>query len=331
MTKRFKALVVREDRLKYSIGIEEKSIDDLPKNEVLIRVHFSSLNYKDGLSSTGDKTVTRHYPHTPGIDAAGIVEKSNNKNFKSGDQVIVISNDLGANTPGGYGQYICVPSSWVMPLPKGLTLKESMIYGTAGFTAALAVFLLKKNQVKPENGPVLVTGATGGVGSVAVSILSNLGYEVIASTGKKESELFLHKLGASKVIRRDELVDEMNRTLLKEHWSGALDTVGGKTLETVLKSCKKRGVVISSGLVSSPKISMTVFPFILRGISLIGTGASETSIEVKNQIWLNLAKGWKLNNFDLISKNCKLEELETEIQKILNGQQQGRIVVDLRN
>ncbi len=331
MKKSFKALVVRQNGSKFTRSIEKKFIEDLPRNDVLIRVHYSSLNYKDSLSCFGDKTVTRHYPHTPGIDAAGIVEESSSDNFKIGDKVIVTSHDLGANTPGGFGQFIRVPENWILHLPKGLTLKESMAYGTAGYTAGLSTYLLKKNNILPKNGPILVTGSTGGVGSVAISILSNLGYEVFASTGKKDSKKFLQSIGAKNIISREDIIDNMNRTLLRESWGGVLDTVGGKTLEAAIKSCKKRGVIISCGMVSSPIFSITVFPFILRGISLIGTGASETTLEVKNKIWSHLAGDWKLKNFKIISKECTLNQIENELQKIFSGKQQGRIVVNMIN
>jgi len=331
MNETFKALVVRQDGVNFTRSIEHRNISELPKGEVLIRVHFSSLNYKDGLSSSGDKTVTRHYPHTPGIDAAGIVESSKVSNFKTGDQVVVISYDLGANTSGGFGQFIQVPSDWVMPLPKGLSLRESMIYGTAGYTAGLSVSLLQDQGVMPSSGPILVTGATGGVGSISVGLLASLGYCVSASSGKKNANIFLKKLGASEVINREQVIDKMKRTLLKEVWSGAIDTVGGVTLETILKSCKKKGAVISAGLVSSSNLSITIFPFVLRGISLIGTGASETSMHKRKEIWSKLAGDWKLKKLDYIATDCNLDELDAKIDKILIGKQQGRVVVDMRS
>jgi len=331
MNETFKALVVRQDGVNFTRSIEQRNISELPKGEVLIRVYFSSLNYKDGLSSSGDKTVTRHYPHTPGIDAAGIVESSKVSNFKTGDQVVVISYDLGANTSGGFGQFIQVPSDWVMPLPKGLSLRESMIYGTAGYTAGLSVSLLQDQGIMPSSGPILVTGATGGVGSISVALLASLGYSVSASSGKKSADIFLKELGASEVINREQVIDKMKRTLLKEVWSGAIDTVGGVTLETILKSCKKKGAVVSAGLVSSSNLSITVFPFVLRGISLIGTGASETSMHKRKEIWSKLAGDWKLKKLDYIVTDCNLEELDAKLDKILIGKQQGRVVVDMRS
>ncbi len=331
MNETFKALVIKQNGTNFTRSIEERNINKLPKGEVLIRVCFSSLNYKDALSSSGDKTVTRHYPHTPGIDAAGIVEFSKARNFKTGDHVVVNSYDLGVNTSGGFGQFIRVPADWVMPLPKGLSLRESMIYGTAGYTAGLSVSLLQDKEIMPGDGSILVTGATGGVGSIAVALLSTLGYSVTASSGKETSKMFLKRLGASKIINREQVIDKMGRTLLKELWSGAIDTVGGKTLETVLKSCKKSGVVVSSGMVSSPKLSITVFPFIIRGISLVGMVSTETSMSKRKEIWSKLAGEWKLKQLDYIAKDCSLEELDSQIDKILIGKQQGRVVVDMRN
>ena len=330
MNEVFKALVVRKDGLDFTRSIEKRSISDLPKGEVLIRVHFSSLNYKDGLSSSGDMTVTRHYPHTPGIDAAGIVEFSSDSRFSVGDQVVVISFDLGANTAAGFGEFIRVPANWVMPLPDGLSLRESMIYGTAGYTAGLAVNLLQKQEIFPKNGPIIVTGASGGVGSVSVSLLSELGYDVSASSGKKNAKSFLTKLGASEVIGREALNDESGRALLKETWAGAIDTVGGNTLVTIIKSTKLRGAVVSVGLVSSPSLHTTVFPFILRGISLQGTGAGETTMSKRLEIWSKLAKEWKPKNLNYLAFDSSLEQLNSEIDKILVGDQKGLVVVDMR-
>ena len=215
--------------------VVEREVSSLPEGDVLIQVHYSSLNYKDALSATGNKGVTRTYPHTPGIDAAGVVVSSEDATIKAGDQVIVAGYDLGMNTSGGFGEYIRVPSSWVVPLPEGMSLKESMMYGTAGFTAALSVYKLIGAGVKPSMGDVLVAGATGGVGSVAVSILSKLGFNVVGATGKMEEEDMLLRLGAKKVIHRAELNDESGRPMLKGIYAGVIDTVGGHMLETALK------------------------------------------------------------------------------------------------
>ena len=331
MSRIFKALVVRQDGTNFTRSIEQRNISELPKGEVLIRVHFSSLNYKDGLSCSGVRTVTRHYPHTPGVDAAGVIESTSVDRFKVGDHVVVISFDLGMNTSGGFGQYISVPADWVMPLPEGLSLRESMIYGTAGFTAGIALDLLQKQSIFPDSGPIVVTGATGGVGSISVALLSSLGYSVSASSGKNSAEVFLKKLGASEVIARKAVDDESGRPLLKEVWAGAIDSVGGNTLVTILKSTIKNGIVLSVGLVSSSKLETTVFPFILRGISLQGIAASETSMTVRKEIWTKLANEWKPKNLEYLTVNCNLEKLNSEIDKILIGNQQGRVVIDMRS
>ena len=331
MSDTFKALVVRvSDDKNYIRSIEERSINDLPQGEVLIRVHFSSLNYKDGLSCIGDRGVTRHYPHTPGIDAAGIVESCNSSKFKAGDSVVIISYDLGANTAGGFGQFIRVPEDWVMPLPKGLSLRESMIYGTAGFTAGLCVNALQHHGSTPEGGPIVVTGATGGVGSVSVALLAGLGYSVSASTGKPDAENFLKKLGASKVIERKAVNDETGRTILKEVWGGAIDTVGGNTLATILKACKQGGAVAATGLVESSKLPITVFPFIWRGVSLIGIYASGNTMSMRIKIWSKLAQEWKLDQLESLATECTLEHLNPEIERILAGKQRGRVIVNMQ-
>ena len=331
MNATYKALVVRQDGANFTRSVEECNISELPKGEVLIRVHFSSLNYKDGLSCTGVRTVTRHYPHTPGVDAAGVIESTSVDKFKVGEHVVVISFDLGMNTPGGFGQYISVPADWVMPLPEGLSLRESMIYGTAGFTAGYALDLLQKQNIFPDSGPILVTGASGGVGSVSVALLSSLGYSVSASSGKRSAEKLLKKLGASEVIDRKSVDDDSGRSLLKEIWAGAIDSVGGNTLVTTLNSTKKNGVVLSVGLVSSSKLDATVFPFIMRGIILQGVAASENSMSSRMAVWSKLANEWKPKNLEYLAVDCSLEGLNFKIDKILTGNLQGRVVVDMQS
>ena len=331
MTPTFQALVVRvSDEKNYTRAIEERSIDDLPQGEVLIRVHYSSLNYKDGLSCIGNRGVTRHYPHTPGIDAAGVVETSESNDFKAGDPVVITCYDLGMNTAGGFSQFIRVPADWVMPLPDGLSLRESMIYGSAGFTAGLSVDVLQRQGVNPEKGPIVVTGATGGVGSVSVALLAGRGYSVSASTGKPDAEDFLKKLGASEVIGRDAVNDKYGKPLLKETWANAIDTVGGTTLATLLKACKEGGAVAATGMVASTDLPTTVFPFILRGVSLLGINAQGTSMSIRQKIWSKLAKEWKPAGFERLAFDCRLEKLNPEIDRILAGGQRGRVVVNLQ-
>jgi len=327
----FRALVVSQtDEKTFTREITERSITDLPEGEVLIRVHFSSLNYKDGLSCIGNPGVTRNYPHTPGIDASGKVTESSDSRFKEGDSVIVTGYDLGMNTSGGFGEYIRVPADWVVPLPEGMTFKEASIYGVAGFTAALSVDALQKHGVSPEQGEIVVTGSTGGVGSVSVALLSLLGYTVVASTGKKEESEFLQRLGASEIISREEVNDESKKPLLRERWAGAVDTVGGTTLAALLKAAKRGGAVAATGLVASSELSTTVFPFILRGVSLLGIDSGFTPTKLRLEIWNKLAGIWKIPQLEQLTIDCTLEELDPEIDKILAGGQRGRVVVNLQ-
>ncbi|MBC2581700.1 YhdH/YhfP family quinone oxidoreductase [Clostridium sp. DJ247] len=293
--KNFKAMVVNElEYNKFSREILTREISTLPEGDVLINVKYSSLNYKDALSSTGNKGVTKKYPHTPGIDASGIVIESTYKGFNAGDQVIVTGYDLGMNTSGGFGQYIRVPSDWVVKLPQNLSLKESMIYGTAGFTAALSIYKLITSGVSPNDGEILVTGATGGVGSITVSILNKLGYKVIAATGKPESKDMLLKLGAKDIILREELYDKSGRALLKGKWAGVIDTVGGNLLATAIKSTKYGGSVTCCGNVASHELSISVYPFILRGISVLGVDSVQCPMDLRLKI-IHLSLGCASN------------------------------------
>lgn len=323
-------MVVREGaERRFTRSIEEKNIADLPEGEILIRVHYSSVNYKDGLSASGNKGVTRNFPHTPGIDAAGIINDSSDPQFSPGDEVIVIGFDLGMNTPGGLGQYIRVPADWVVKKPAGLTLRETMILGTAGFTAAQSVDALIQHGITPESGPVVVSGATGGVGSVAVALLSKLGYEVTAATGKTDQSEFLTSLGAKTVIHRDEINDQSGRPLLRPSWAGAVDTVGGSTLPTLLKTTRYGGAVTCCGLVAGSDFQSSVFPFILRGVSLLGIDSVECPLEEKKRIWDLLATVYKLSNLNDLAREVKLDEVDAELDRTLQGQMRGRVVVNL--
>jgi putative YhdH/YhfP family quinone oxidoreductase len=318
----------KEDK-RFSRSIITRSVDDLPAGDVLIRVHYSSLNYKDALSATGNKGVTRSYPHTPGIDAAGIVVESTAGRFKAGDEVIVTGFDLGMNTSGGFAEYIRVPKGWVVKRPEGLALRESMIYGTAGFTAALSVFRLIDNGVSPQQGEVLVTGATGGVGSLALAILARAGFRVAAVSGKPDQKQFLSDLGAVEVVSREEAADTSKRPLLKGRWAGVVDTVGGDILATALKSTCYGGTVTCCGLVASPALTTTVFPFILRGVSLLGIDSVECPMDLRLQIWQRIAGDWKLDVLDRLAREVTLEELDPLIEAILKGEAKGRTVVKI--
>lgn len=327
-TKTFKAFVTEEvEEKKFQSSIQDKNISDLPEDEVLIQVKYSSLNYKDALSSVGNKGVTRNYPHIPGIDAAGIVENSKDPRFKAGDEVIVTSYDLGMNTSGGFGQYISVPADWIVKLPTGLSLKEAMIYGTAGLTAGISIYFLEKH-IQNNSEEVLVTGATGGVGSMSCAILSKLGYKVAAVTGKTKDEL-LNKLGVNEIISREEFAKEEKAPMLKGRWAGVIDTVGGSIMDNAIKTTKPYGIITSCGLVASPKLNLTVFPFILRGISLVGVDSQNFPMKEREIIWNKLANEWKIDLLDNIYEEIGLDQLNERIASILKGQIKGRVLVNL--
>ncbi len=311
----------------FSHSIQHMDVGDLPPGEVLVRVQYSSLNYKDALSATGNRGVTRNYPHTPGIDAAGIVEQSQVTEFKKGDPVIVTSYDLGMNTPGGFGQYIRVPAGWVVPLPRELSLEQSMILGTAGFTAAMSVQRLI-SEVAPGQGPVLVTGATGGVGSLAAAILVRLGYQVAGVSGKPDTG-FLQGLGVTEIISRDTFLEKTHPPILKALWAGAIDTVGGDILATAIKSIQEGGAVTCCGNVASPDLPITVFPFILRGVSLFGIDSQHCPMALRQTLWHHLSTDWKPDMLESMSTRIPLEALGPYIDQILAGRLKGRTLVDL--
>jgi putative YhdH/YhfP family quinone oxidoreductase len=326
----FQALVVTEQADgTFTRAIETRTIGDLALSALLIRVQYSSLNYKDALSASGNKGVTRTFPHTPGIDAAGVVVESDSDDFVVGDEVVVIGYDLGMNTAGGYGEYIRVPASWAVKMPASLTPRQSMIYGTAGFTAGMSVARIVEHGIKPTDGEILVTGATGGVGSVAVALLAKLGYNVVAATGKGDQHDWLRELGATSIVGRDEINDDSRRSMLRERWAGVVDTVGGNMLTTALKAAKYGSAVTCCGLVASPKLESSIFPFILRGVTLYGIDSVECARQVRLQIWDRLATEWKLDNLDSLATERTLAELPAEIAKILQGEQVGRVVVKL--
>jgi len=325
----FKAMVVSETAEKTFVReIRQRALNDLPAGELIIEVKYSSLNYKDALSATGNKGVTRKYPHTPGIDAAGVVVDSTTKSFGVGEQAIVMGFDLGMNTSGGFGQYISVPSGWAIKLPQGLSLKDTMEYGTAGLTAALCILRLMAAGLSKDSGEVLVTGATGGVGSVGVAILAKLGFTVVAATGKTSEQDFLSALGAKAIISREEANDTSGRPLQKARWAGVIDTVGGNILATALKTAKYGGLVAACGNAMSAELNVNVFPFILRGVSLLGVDSVEVPMRARMMAWQKLAGEWKIDLSSLITE-CSLEELNPKIDQILKGGIRGRVLVDL--
>lgn len=324
----FKALVVSEEAGNYVSSVTNRHIDDLPAGDVLIRVQYSSLNYKDALSASGNKGVSRNFPHTPGIDAAGVVEASSVAELSVGDEVILTGYDLGMNTDGGFGQYIRVPAAWVLKRPEGLSLRESMILGTAGLTAALCVDKLEQAGLLPEQGPVLVTGATGGVGSIAVALLSSLGYEVAAATGKAQEADFLTRLGAKQIVDRTVLEAGKEKPMLKEQWAGAVDTVGGEILFNVVKALRYGGSVACCGLTAGGQFQGNVFPFILRNVNLLGIDSVEQPLVVKASMWDRLSVQWKLDLSELVHE-ITLADLPAEIERILGGKMVGRTLVNM--
>ena len=327
--KQFRAFVTTETKKNaFNYSIQKRSLSDLPKNDLLIRVQYSSLNYKDALSATGNKGVTKRYPHTPGIDAVGVVEESKNKNFPINSSVIVSGYDLGMNTPGGFSEYISVPSSWAVIKPDLLTSQDSMTIGTAGLTAGLCIKAIEdKKSIKGIN--TIVSGATGGVGSISVALLSKLGANVTAITGKKNSHQFLKNLGAQQVIDRNQFLKSVRRPIGKGLWDAAIDVAGGETLSSILCSLKYGGIATCCGLVDNPNFETSIFPFILRANQLVGIDSAEAELSNKKKIWELFSNDWKLDNLDQLTHIVNLEELSSEIDKILSGNQNGRIVIKL--
>lgn len=323
----FRAWRVHEKDGQFLGSIETLTLDQLPEGEVLVRVSHSSLNYKDALSASGNKGVTREYPHTPGVDAAGHVEFSNAAQFKAGDPVIVTGYDLGMNTDGGFGEYIRVPASWCIPRPAHWDGAAAMSYGTAGLTAALCVDKLLKMGVTPTQGPVLVTGASGGVGTVAVELLSRLGFEVIALSGKVDETGHLKQLGAREVVDRA-VLEASKRPLQRATYAAAVDTVGGTLLAELLKVIQPGGAVACCGMVGGIELPTTVFPFILRGVSLLGVDSVEIPRAEKQRIWDKLSGEWRCPVTERSARTVRLEDLGEALQAFLDGQSRGRVVLE---
>ncbi len=325
----FKALITSQKADgTFENKVEKKSLNDLPNGDLLVRVEYSSLNYKDALSASGVKGITKEYPHTPGIDVAGIVEKSENNNFDYGEKVIVSGFDLGMNTSGGFAEYVRVPSSWAVKCPDSLSTKDSMMIGTAGLTAGLCIAEIE-NQISLDGLKVVVSGATGGVGCIAVKLLSLLNAEVTGITGKQGQDHFLQNIGCSEIIQREEFIESTRVPLNKGLYDAAVDVAGGNMLSCIIASMKYNGIITACGNVAGPKFETTVFPFILRGNRLIGIDSATSSIRYRKKIWNNFSSIWKLNNLSDICKIVNLNDLIAEIDKILLGQQIGRIIVEI--
>lgn len=326
----FKAFMVNKNEEDFSAEIKTVRLEDLPAGDVLIKVSYSSVNYKDGLASIPNGKIVRSYPFIPGIDLAGTVVRSDDNRFKEGDEVIATSYEIGVSHYGGFSEFARIPGDWIVPLPEGLSLKEAMVYGTAGFTAALSVHRLEENGLTPEKGKVLVTGATGGVGSVAVAMLAKRGYQVVASTGKETEHDYLRKIGAAEIISREELAGEKFRPLDKQLWAAAVDPVGGKTLSSILSKLDYNGSVAVSGLTGGTDVPTTVFPFILRGINLLGIDSVYCPMETRKLLWQRMATDLKPEGLlETIQNEVELEELPGVLSSILKGENRGRTIVKM--
>lgn len=325
----FKGLLLRETDGKVSAAIETLSEDQLPPGDVTVRVRYSTLNYKDGLVLNGLGRLVRHYPHVPGVDFAGEVIQSAHAGFKPGDPVILTGWRVGEAQWGGYAELARVKGDWLVPLPQGLSLRQAMAVGTAGFTAMLAVMALENHDVAPGSGPVLVTGAAGGLGSVATAILAKLGYAVTCSTGRVETHDYLRSLGATEIIGRDSIATPSGKPLETEKWAGAVDAVGGSTLATILPQIKLRGSVASCGLAGGSKLETTVIPFLLRGVNLLGIDSVLCPMKLRQAAWSRITRDLPFDKLEQTIEMAKLEDLPRLGKAILDGAVRGRVVVEI--
>lgn len=311
------------------LEVRELTLADLPEGEVLIEVSYSSLNYKDALASTGHPGVVKQLPHVPGIDCAGTVVESSSDRFQPGESVLVTGYELGAPRWGGMSRYVRVPGAWPVPMPDGLDARRCMALGTAGFTAAQAVTAIVDRGIAPDAGPIVVTGATGGVGMWSIPLLAKLGYQVTAVTGKADRRDLLQRIGAAEVVGRNAVNDTSDRPLLSATWAAAVDTVGGVPLATILRSTKHRGCVAACGLVAGDELPITVHPFILRGVTLAGIDSAKCPREMRLDMWSRLAGPWRAELPEECLTECSLDEVPARVQEMLGGNIVGRTVVKL--
>jgi NADPH2:quinone reductase len=322
----FRAYRIFNENGKVHSHLVETTLNELDAGEVVLKAAYSSVNYKDALAATGVGKVIRRYPCIGGIDVSGVVTSSTDSRFKEGDEIIVTSYDLGVSHDGGYAEYVRVPAAWVVPLPKGLSLFDAMAIGTAGYTAALAIHIMEQNDLKPANGKVAVTGATGGVASIGIDMLAKLGYHVVAITGKDGEHDYLKKLGAAEVLSRHKL--EMGtRPLEKALWAGALDSVGGEQLVWLIRTMQQNGVIGSFGNVGGVELHTTVLPFILRGVRLLGVDSANTAMPLRRAIWARLATDLHPQHLADITHTVSLDQLPGVFEKMLQSQSRGRTVV----
>ncbi len=328
----FDAFVVRETAEgRFEGAVESKGSDELPEGSLRIQVDYSSLNYKDALSASGNRGVTRHYPHTPGIDAAGVVLESADPRWKAGDPALVTGYDLGMNTSGGFGQQIRIPAEWALPLPGGLNAEDAMALGTAGFTAAICLDRLIGHSLKPDHGPILVTGGSGGVGTVAILLLKKLGYRVEAMNGRTDRTPYLSSLGVDEILDPASVIDSSSKPLLRGRWVGAVDTVGGDILASVLKQIQKRGIVACCGNAASHVLQTTVLPFILNGITLTGTDSANAPQDERERLWNRLATDWSLPGLSRHVREIGLGQLDSELKQMLGSTPPGRVRLRLKD
>jgi len=326
----YRAIVVEKQGDAFSVAVKDLSESDLPPGDVTIKVEWSSINYKDGLALSPSGRVIRSYPMVPGVDLAGTVLESADSRFSKGDHVVVTGFDVGVAHPGGFAELARIPADWVMPLPSGLTTKEAMALGTAGMTAAMSVEALEYNGLRPDQGTVLVTGATGGVGSTAVSMLAQLGYTVAGSTGKADEHDFLRELGATEILSREDVSAESSRPMETERWAGAVDPVGGPTTAYLLRTTKYGGSVAVSGLTGGNAVATTVFPFILRGVSLVGIDSVMCPMPKRQHVWQRMGADLKPKGLlDSIAVETDLAGVEAVCADILQGKVKGRTLVRL--
>ena len=327
----FKALVVEKDEEsgKTSAAVRELQLEDLPEADVTVAVEYSTVNYKDGLCIGPGGGLVRNYPHVPGIDFAGTVEHSDDERYHPGDKVVLTGWRVGEAHWGGYAQKARVRADWLVPLPRGLDTRQAMAVGTAGFTAMLAVMALEDHGLDPDKGPVLVTGAAGGVGSVATALLANLGYEVAGVTGRPETADYLKSLGASTIVLREEINETVKRPLESETWAGCVDAVGGPMLARVLGQMKYGGSVAAVGLAGGPQLPATVIPFLLRGVNLLGIDSVMQPFDNRLRAWQRIARDLPMDKLEAMIRPATLEDLPALGADILKGQVQGRVVVDV--
>ncbi|WP_436664257.1 acryloyl-CoA reductase [Alicyclobacillus acidoterrestris] len=326
----FRALVVDYVGDEFTRGVQTLTLDQLPEGDVTIRVMYSSVNYKDGMASVPNSRIVHTYPFVPGIDLAGYVVHSDNPRFREGDEVIATGYGLGVSHFGGFSEMARVPADWLVPLPKGLTLKEAMALGTAGFTAALSIYQMQHNGVHPAMGEILVTGATGGVGSLAINMLSKLGYDAVASTRQQQGHEYLYALGAKAVIAHDTLTVPEGKSLLRQRWSGAIDAVGGQLLAYLLSTVKYGGSVALSGMTAGTEFTANVYPFILCGVNLLGIDSVSCPMEKRARIWSWLASDLKSPDWlATVAHETTLDDLPNVLSRILDGEIRGRVIVSM--